>query len=169
VIKAPQREQLEIIELCDGCYAYPNSVFKSEAEASEAWRKYRRMLLERAAPGERPRAFYVLELHAPAPRRRFDELSFLLDRALIGDEEAKLIDFDGGLYGSAQGAKFCSAFETTAGVCAQGLGTAGLRYLKGEFETAGRWHEFRDRAELSAKYKRLAAIVDAVIEGREEL
>ncbi len=121
------------------------------------------MLLESCAPGERPAAFYRVELKVPRPRRWFDELNFLLDRGLIGPEEARVLDIQAGLLSKGQGPRFCEAFESGAGVREQGLGVGGLRYLMGEFSTAARWHRFRERPELEDKYKRLSSIVETVL------
>lgn len=167
--KSPEPAQLEIIELTFGLFTFPTSIFATEAEARASWRRYRADLLDAAEPGERPRAYFLFELGVKAPARWFDQLSLLLDRQLICEEEAIQIDLRTGLLCATQTARFFESFEDVTTVASQGFSVGSLKYLRCEFRTAERWHEWRNRAELSAKYKRLAAIVDAVIEGREEL
>jgi hypothetical protein len=165
--KAPERAQLEIVELTFGCFTFPTSIFAIESEARQAWRRYRGMLLSSAEPGTRPRAYYLFELGVTPPPRWWSELALLMSRNLIGEDESSLIDLKGDILSPTQSKSFCEAFETAAGVRAQQLGAGGLRYLEGEFRTAAEWHRFRGRPQLEEKYARLARAVREVIEGKE--
>jgi hypothetical protein len=138
--------------------------FGGSADAMRAaWRKHRAELMAtpELKPGRRPWAFFVLELGCdPGPAREWSgQLDALMDRGLIGAEEAIGIEALHPELSPTTAREFCQSFENEKVVRAMGLDDYLLGRQASEFAAAARWHEWRGRPEVAERWARRAELV----------
>jgi hypothetical protein len=142
--------------------------FENAGEERQAWREHRDELLKAAEPGQRQFAYFKFDLGIKSdlvPIPWFEQLNILLDRELIGAEEALRIENSGRGELNPHDSDFGSIFETKAGIERHGLCEYTLRPLESAFRAAARWHGWRGRPDFAALYELRADSIHTYMEG----
>lgn len=136
------------------------------AELKSLWIRHRAELMtEPIGLGFRPWAFYRFDLRIERPPYFwFDQLSVLLDRVLIDANEAGMIDCgDIPELRPDQSPAYCGGFESADRIHKMRLGSQVLLHVSAEFQTAARWHLWRGRPELAARWAQRTEVVRQVV------
>jgi hypothetical protein len=129
--------------------------FKTVQEERAAWRANRADLMrEFDEPGSRPAAYFKFELKTE-PGKWSMELGALLDRQLVGPEEALRIESLRPIL-AVDAERFYAIFDDLA------LKPASFRVdpsMGEECAMAARWHDWRGRPDLAGIFRRRAQVV----------
>jgi hypothetical protein len=140
--------------------------FQNAGEERQTWIEHRDELLKATEPGQRPVAFFLFDLGIKdrVTYRWFDQITVLLDRDLIGAEEAERVDHSYKELDPDQDA-LNNSFDTLEETARQQLSKYTLETLEGEFTLASRWHAWRGRPALAELYHLRSSMVHVVLEG----
>lgn len=142
--------------------------FESESDKKQAWQAHRSELLAECPPGTRPNAFFLYDLRVDRPPLDWhDQVRLLLDRQLLSIEEAVRCECDYRMLNPTDSLDFCSGFESESDIHRQHLSAQVLARLACQFQLAARWHDWRGRPKIAAKYQLRASVVGAFLQKGE--
>jgi hypothetical protein len=138
------------------------------AGLAATWKRYRSELMAdpNLRPGQRPAAFWRLDLQIRPPSNWWEELAMLCEHKLVTPEEALLIERQHNVLSENTAA--WGAFDTAEGAHKQHFNPQVFACCQHEFEAAARWHAWRGRPELAEKYAQRAANVQRVLGGEQD-
>jgi hypothetical protein len=140
-------------------------LFENAAHRRAVWSKVREELMAAAAPGERPRAYYSLELRITNPPNTwYEQLGVLESRGLLREGEEAAVEHVIQELNPEQSANFLSIFDDPERALSSSHSRYQLRRFAAEFEFASGWHARRGRVELAERYRNRAAIAMALLE-----
>lgn len=145
-----------------------DDVFPDAAAARSAWREHRSEIMAAwDQPGTRPWAFWKYDRRVENPPDEWHEqLPQLLDLGLIDDAEAVRIE-RGPIQDlqTDQPETFCSSFENGDGIGSMQIAPYLLSKLAARFHATARWHAWRQRPALAARYALRANTIWRVLRG----
>jgi hypothetical protein len=172
------RAQIEALEFGTNIFSAPvmadvseassvkgKPLFENAAHRRAVWAKLREELMAAAGPGERPRAYYTLELRITKPPTIwFEQLAVLESRGLLRPGEDAAVEHVIRELDPEQSPNFLSVFDDPERALASSHSRYQLRRSAAEFEFASGWHARRGRVGLAERYRNRAAIAMSMLE-----
>jgi hypothetical protein len=153
------------VEVSEASSVKGEPLFENAAHRRAVWAKVREELMSAAAPGERPRAYYSLELRIPNPPHAWHEQLCLLEsRGLLREGEEAAVEHVIQELNPEQSPNFLSIFDDPERALGSPHSRYQLRRSAAEFEFAAGWHARRGREELAERYRNRAAIARSMLE-----
>jgi hypothetical protein len=133
----------------------------SEAEAKTAYRAHRtEVLAEELGPGRRAFGFMTFDLGA-TPGRALDDIGSLMERGLIDATESIGVEKSYRILDSDVPPEFCKNFSSIERIADQKLSARTVERYAKNFAIAARWHRWRGRAEIAARFEKYALACEA--------
>ena len=162
------QSQREILLFGDAILDQTGPGFASPAAEQAAWRRHRAELMQEPfvnGPGKRPCAFLKFELGCEDAYRftDFQVIQALSDHGLVGPDEALQIERAHDALSATQSPTLYDGFATPESIRRMQVNAHSLTCTAVAFDFVAKWHEQRGRAELAAKYSRLAGVIRSVL------